>query len=307
MNPGKSKMRSERTDEELLVRYLLGNLSEAEEVAIEDRAFADPEFLAALDAAEADLIDSYVRGELSTSEHAPFENRFLSSASRRNKVEFARALAQITTEAAQSKQSAIRPTLFSVIRGWNLGLQFAAGLAALLCIVCTSWLALQNSEMRSRVAVLEQQRNQLQARERVLQNGDRSTQEPTVASLILLPGLSRAQSRIEQLRLTASAQIARIQIQLDARDDYSQFRAELRTQRGQEVLTLSNLPRRGTTTGYAVSFDVPASALTKGQYELSLKALSGRQTAVDIGYYYFEVQTAKTSPAEKGSSPSPVQ
>ena len=34
-------MRSERVDEVLLVRYLLGNLTEEEQTRVEDRAFAE--------------------------------------------------------------------------------------------------------------------------------------------------------------------------------------------------------------------------------------------------------------------------
>jgi len=37
-----------------------------------------------------------------------------------------------------------------------------------------------------------------------------------------------------------------------------------------------------------VSFDVPANALSAGEYELALKGLADGQ-ATDIGYYYFRV------------------
>jgi len=53
-------MRSDRSDERLLVRYLLGYLSEEEQVQVEDRAFADQDYLGSLEATEADLIDAYV-------------------------------------------------------------------------------------------------------------------------------------------------------------------------------------------------------------------------------------------------------
>ena len=46
-------MRSERVDEMLLVRYLLGDLTEEEQAQVEDRAFEDAEYLGALEA-EAD-------------------------------------------------------------------------------------------------------------------------------------------------------------------------------------------------------------------------------------------------------------
>jgi hypothetical protein len=161
--------------------------------------------------------------------------------------------------------------------------------------------------MHSRVAVLESQRQALEAREQGLRRqlgeeqnraaaaaGQRQQQStggaPRVASLFLLPGLSRAETRVEQLVLTPSTQLAHIEIQLEARDNYPRFRAELHTRRGEEVLTRGNLQRRRTNTGYAVSFGVPASALAAGEYELSLKGVADRQAAVAIGFYYFSVR-----------------
>jgi len=300
-------MRSERVDEVLLVKYLLGNLSEMEEVQVEDRAFADADYLGALEAAEADLIDSYVRGALSQPERRSFEQRFLTSPTRRSKVEFARALAKVTTESTVPERPTSRRGLIRLIRGWNPMLRFAAGVAAMICIAGPSWLMFQNATMRSRMAVLESQSRDSETREQGLQRqlaeernrvgtliAQRQQQQftergPAVPSLVLLPGISRAETRVEQLVLTTSAQIARIEIQLEARDEYLRFRAELRTRRGEEVLTRANLPRHRTSAGYAVSFDVPASGLTAGEYELSLKGIVDYQT-VDVGYYYFSVR-----------------
>jgi hypothetical protein len=85
-------------------------------------------------------------------------------------------------------------------------------------------------------------------------------------------------------------QIARIEIQLESRDDYPRFRAELRTRRGEEVLSRSNLVRRQSGPGFAVSVDVPVSALAVGDYELALKGITADHTSQDVGYYYFGVQ-----------------
>src|SRR5678809_240986 len=98
MNGGKSPMRSENVDETLAVRYLLGKLTEEEQVRVEDRAFSDAGCLGMLESAEADLIDAYVRGELRQPDRRDFERRFLLSPQRRRKVEFARALAAVSAE-----------------------------------------------------------------------------------------------------------------------------------------------------------------------------------------------------------------
>src|SRR5262249_3470648 len=128
-------MRSERDDEQLMVQYLLGNLSEEEQVRIEDRAFSDSAYMGALEAAEADLIDAYVHDELSQSERREFERRFLISPRRRSKVEFARDLARIAegsraAEAAPVGRRSAWLYLAGLVRAWNPALQFASILIA---------------------------------------------------------------------------------------------------------------------------------------------------------------------------------
>src|SRR5580765_4200045 len=99
MSGSKTDMPSEPMDELLLVKYLLGDLSQEEQVQVEDRAFADPDYLVMLQAVEVDLIDAYVNGDLSPAERRGFERQFLVSPERRKKVAFARDLARVAAEA----------------------------------------------------------------------------------------------------------------------------------------------------------------------------------------------------------------
>ena len=91
-------MRYEPSSEALLIRYLLGDLPEEEQVPIEERAFLDEQYRRSVQAVESDLIDEYVHGRLNGRELEQFESRFLVSAERRRKVEFARALAVVNPE-----------------------------------------------------------------------------------------------------------------------------------------------------------------------------------------------------------------
>jgi hypothetical protein len=307
-------MRPETAGEVSLVKYLLGDLPEAEQVCVEDRALADGNYRTALEAAEADLIDAYVRDELSAAERRAFEQRFLGSPQRRQKVAFARDLALVAAETRAAERDfstrlSAWQALAALVRGWSPALQLAATLAALICVVGASLVVFQNTQLRSRVASLESQGRDLQARTGNLQRqladeqaragnfaAQLQQQQPagaartsSVASLVLLPGLTRADSRREQLVLNPAAQIAHIEIQLEPRDDYQRFRAELRTLGGEEILIRGSLPKRAAAAGYLVSFDVPATALATGQYELTLSGLSN-QSVQEIGYYYFSVE-----------------
>jgi hypothetical protein len=307
-------MRSEPVDELLLIKYLLGHLTEEEQIRVEDRAFAEPGYLRALEAAEADLVDDYVRGELSQADRQAFERRFLTSPLRRKKVEFARALATVTAGAPSLKSTAEAASTWHVlrglIRGWNPALRFAGALAALLCIAGGVWLVLDNTSMRSHLSALEGQHREWAVRDQRLRQelsdaqkradslaaqmqSRPSTQDgrtPMIASLVLVAGPSRSESRVEQLVLDRGVQVVHIQIQLGAGDVFRRFRATLNTRSGREILVLSNLAQRRTGVASTMSLDVPASALETGEYELALQGLPDGQDAQDIGYYYFRVQ-----------------
>ena len=82
-------------DENLLRSFLLGELSEDAHNGLEQTALADADLLAHLQTVENDLVDEYARGELTRNEKQNFERMFLNSAERKQKIEFARAFAEL--------------------------------------------------------------------------------------------------------------------------------------------------------------------------------------------------------------------
>src|SRR4051794_14017170 len=72
--------------------YLLGELPEQEQITLEEKYFVDDDCFAQLLAVEDDLIDDYVRGLLSEHERKLFENHFLVTPQRRERLEISRAL-----------------------------------------------------------------------------------------------------------------------------------------------------------------------------------------------------------------------
>jgi hypothetical protein len=282
-------MPSHRLDETLLMKYLLGGLAEEEQVRIEDRAFADPAFMDALQAAEADLIDAYVQGELTAFDRRAFEYRFLVSPVRRSKVEFARALAQVGGETKAFEFATDEPVwkrLFAFGAGWSPAVQAAAASAVLIVAAAATWLTFENATLRSRIAGLEARQHQLEEQSRA--QGPTASRTP-VASLIFAAGLSRAETRRNVLELGSSTEIARIEIQLEARDDYPRYRAELRTSSGEDVMTQNNLSSSGPAGQASVVFNTSADLLRSGSYELALKGVAPGNRVEDIGYYYFRV------------------
>ncbi|MBS1791415.1 MAG: hypothetical protein JST85_27130 [Acidobacteria bacterium] len=320
-------MKTETTNG-MIVRYLLGDLPEEEQVRLEDRAFSDQEYLQTILQTENDLIDEYVHGELSAVERRQFEQRFLASAERQRKVEFARALAQITN-ANMVAQPAHRETESPSSRWWEslrvlLGslspvFQFSLATAALLLAIGLPWLIIQTVRLRTQVAQLQAERHssaQVEELQRQLAEQQRQNQEmasqlqtqqqqlaqlqerppktpttnPVVASLFLPPGLSRGEPQKTQLIIPPNANQVRLQIGIERGDDYKRYGVELRTLNGREVLRQTNLIAHAGNAGREVTLVLPADKLSTGEYELALHGISDDGKAEDLGYYYFAVQ-----------------
>jgi len=165
-------METKFTNEELIARYLLGDLPEEEQARLEDRAFSDRDYMRNIVAVESDLIDEYVRGGLSDSERLRFERRFLVSAERQRKVEFARALANVIPRATAEDVTRPAPasapaswwnSFITSLHGLNPAFKFTMAAAALILVIGVPWLIAEAVRLRAQVARL---RAELQAQRR---------------------------------------------------------------------------------------------------------------------------------------------
>lgn len=93
-------------------RYLLGEMSEWEQAQLEEAYFADDALFERFLAVKDDLVDAYARGALDGQKRLGFEQHFLASEPRRQRVEeaqeFIRAISAQSTNAAESRTEAGR-------------------------------------------------------------------------------------------------------------------------------------------------------------------------------------------------------
>jgi anti-sigma factor RsiW len=183
-------------DHETMTRYLLGLLPEAEAEVCDEMSIIDDEFAAHLQAAEDDLIDAYVRGELAGHERAQFESYYLASPRRREKVNFARALqkfvdgaapAAVALAAAETARPASadetklpatpsaterpsrRKALLSLFAVPHLSLQWGFAAAAAVTLLAGGWLLFETLRLRGQVDRAAAERGMLRQREQELQ------------------------------------------------------------------------------------------------------------------------------------------
>src|SRR5262249_18014355 len=151
----------------------------------------------------------------------------------------------------------------------------------------------RNEELNARISQEKQQREQTDESLRQLSESGDSTNPPSrpvIASLTLLPGLSRGGGGKPALAMPQDARLVRLQIGIDPEEQYKTFAVELRTAAGRQVWTRENLPARNRGRARAVSLTLPASAIKSGDYELRLSGRNEGGESEDIGFYYFDVK-----------------
>jgi hypothetical protein len=295
-----------------ITRYLLGELSEGEQSALEERYFADPRVFDAITAAEAALVDDYVRGKLSAAMRARFEQTYLADPRRRNRVRFAEVLATRLDQAAAAQPSghAVRQPAeerkseagwWSWIDGlwaskWSLG-----GATATVLIVATGiWLAIQSRQVRQESA-------QEQARAPELERSSpkpadppppetrpspEEPRRPSFATLVLTVRVGeRGQdgSRPPTLIIPPGTSDVRVQLRL-SEHEYASYQVVLRAVGGPEILRRANVRPVADGPNPVLTLSVPASRFSPGDYILTLRGADAGGELDDLSQSLFRVE-----------------
>jgi hypothetical protein len=149
-------MKNEETKN--LRRYILGDLAENERESLEDCLFADENLSVSADETEQDLIDEYLRNELSSSEKQLFETNFLKTESCRQKVETARILQKelfVAPEKTVEKIVRKDRSFFAVFFERLRFPQIAAVSFALIIAAFGGWYLLKTRKSNELVKVIE--------------------------------------------------------------------------------------------------------------------------------------------------------
>lgn len=151
-----------------LVQYLLGELSESEQTAFEERFFEDDDLYEALRVTEDELIDQYVTDHLPPAQRPLFEQRFLTHPHRRERIELARAL----HDKARSHQTrhlapAQAISWWQRWRGWFTWSEFpftrlALATAMAVLLVVSTLVVIDNRRMRRELSHIQSEQAAIQ-------------------------------------------------------------------------------------------------------------------------------------------------
>jgi hypothetical protein len=281
--------------------YLLGLLDGPDMEVVEERLFTDDAYLDHIEDLEDQLIEEYLRRELSAAERSAFEGHFLSSPRRRRRMELTNALIGVSNALKKPEPRAQPSHWFSAMfpQHWlpyRVALT-ATAIVAVLSLGLSGWLALQLAQERNMAAdrqrdwALERQKanNQIAQLQREQATRSGGTQQTsgitTVFSFALLPGVFRDQTETI-LRIPGAAETIQLKLQTRGALTGRQFGVTLRRDNGDERWRSNDVRRTGA---YESMASIPAAVLQPGRYLLTLSTSDKRGAAGVIDDYAFRV------------------
>jgi hypothetical protein len=285
--------------EKRMAQYLLGQLSEQEQVELERQYLMDDALFEELLAIEDELRDTYVRGELSRADRQAFEQRLLILPRQKEKQEFARTLRQYLVQAGTpagplAHRVAKWKPLLRILGAQPRKVLIPALSTTLVVLVVGSWWLVRRSMQSSRNApATVSTANGLpgQTPEPQPKASIPSTEpEARTVAFVLTPGLIRG--GVEESRplvIPAGVSRVRLEARVDVGGDYSNYEAVLQTAEGKRIWTEGNLNSQTFPGGKRVFLDLSSSLLPPGDYILTLQGLTVAGHPETVAEYAFRV------------------
>lgn len=261
-------------DEQLLVRYVLGELPEEECIEIEKLCLERDDLFEQLEAVEAELTDDYVRGVLVERRRKEFERRFLTASGGSEAIQFARLVA---------KSAHPEPGLLESVKAWfhHIGLQTRmaqASIAAILVlIVAIGWLSLRNRTSRS---------EPFQAARR--ESPMRGAPAPFIATFTLAAGSVRGNDENNEITIPREAKRVRFRIGLPS-NDRKTYSVSLNRVEGERLFSQNGVKSTHSNAGETLSVEISANALPPGTSVLSVSSIGANGASEDIAKYVIRI------------------
>ena len=299
------------TDEIRMMRYLFGELSEAEQAQLEERYFADPRSFDQVARLETRLLDDYSRGRLSAELRARLEQAYLKNPNRRARLKFSNVLtarvdqaAALRVEQESAGATSMWQRIASLLAGRPRALGFSLAAALLLLSFAALWFFIQSQRLRQELARTHDAEQQL-ARERdknqqliaELERARADAQRPhptggsSVASLILTVGEARGPNIETPSTLVIPHGTTEVRLQLKrSRNEYSSYQIVLQAVDGTEIFNRQHVNPVATKSGASFTFTFPASQLGAGDYLLTLRGSLPSGELEDVSQSLFRVE-----------------
>jgi predicted RNA-binding protein YlqC (UPF0109 family) len=301
--------------QESKVRYFLGTLSDEEKARLEESYFVDDAEFEEFEIEEEELIDRYVRGELSKEESDQLEKTFARSPRLIQRVQIARVLAnrlapEKVVPAEKPQPRPARISWWQSLFGFSTGSRapaMALGFSVLLLVLGgatliaaylslreqSNQLAVQQAELEHRQRLLDQQAADLKAQTdelaRRLQLPSETPAPPQVTPtpqasapvvfLTLAAGVTRSGDGSKSVRL--GPETSEVQLTLNLRDtSYPSYRVTVNNADRGEVFSRDGLHPQAIR----LTVRVPAKHLPPGDYYVSVYGGPANESVADYAF-----------------------
>jgi hypothetical protein len=281
--------------DDALIRYLIGGVPSDEAERLDELSVSDDGVAERLREIENDLVDAYVRDELTGEVRNLFIAHYLDVPAHREKVRFAEALyarekASVATAGLAAQRFSAR--LSPVARwGWAI--------AALLVVAVTGLLVAQNVRLQREVAAARATRSTLEQREQDLQlqlRSEKTAHTQTVAELarvresiaandaqarataapllsFLLVPSTRGITDVPQIAVPRGTPQIEVRLLLED-DEFPQYRVTLKDSGSDSAVWRSPaLKSSPSADGKVVRTSVPAARLTPKHFRFELSGI----------------------------------
>jgi hypothetical protein len=239
-----------------LIAYLLHQMADEEREAFSERWFVEPDVCEDLRMTEADLLDAYARGKISSEQRKQIERCLLASSTQRQKLDFAKALATALPGA--------RPRRIP----WPM---LGAAAAALVLFASLALLIVRNRNLESELASLE------------LQTRSQSQAQPLPGAIyaLALPADTLRSAAGISLSLPKGVDVLHLELGLDP-GQQRDFDTAVVSISGRVVWRQQPVSVEGATPAMQVSLWIPARLLGPGSYTVRLES-----KGTPVSYYSF--------------------
>lgn len=271
---------------ELMRRYLLAQISDAERESFEARFMTDVDFQEQVLIAEEELIGDYLDDNLSAPDKLAFDKRYLASAYQQERLEVAQALRRYCEKSSATNQEAISSEapgeeatnadenrlLPAALFSQRAVVYAAAAAVVLVVAIAGVWFLLRNSGQG-----FGQQFSALN-RQGANNNPDLTlTLYPDTLRGNEIPGIRQGREEIVELSLVLPSH------------NHQNYRVTLRSPNSSDTYSVSNLEAKISGAGARVPVKVPARHLATGEYLLELSGLTANGTYESLADYAFRV------------------
>lgn len=312
------KHESASVSDETIRLFLLGRLNENERSSFDERLFVDDELEERVRLAECEIVDDYAAERLSAQERELFNERFMRTAERKQKLAVSQALRNYSSSHAAYKKNVAeientppRRGKFLSLFGFNRpALAFAASFGALALLVGIVWFITRNARDRNEPAIVRQETLPTPTPQistpsvttptpspditasptpapKITPPPVEPTQAPLIATAVLMPGALRDGGNMARITLPKGGRdLVRLQLTLESNEPGT-YRAELLTAESQPISIAGKLKASNTNGAAKVIFDIPARLLKIGDYQVKLSRRAAGGSIEGVGLYYF--------------------